>query len=174
MESELIQKGGASLRQHWNSGAPQEALGDGLFDVLVVQEQSTLPIKNKARFHDNVRLFNDESVRGQGKLMLYSTWCRKSEPDNQQRLSDAYEEIGAELGATIVPVGQAFQRLRSHVDLYDKDGSHCNLSGSYVAACCLFTKLFPEEPSPEGCKEVPDEIKDPMLLQKVAFETCSS
>jgi|JI10StandDraft_1071094.scaffolds.fasta_scaffold1265726_1 hypothetical protein len=40
---ELVSKGGASLKRHWNAGA----LENREFDVVVLQEQSTLPVKNK-------------------------------------------------------------------------------------------------------------------------------
>jgi hypothetical protein len=33
-----------------------------------------------------------------------------------------------------------------HPDLYDTDGSHPSLAGSYLAACVLFATLFGESP----------------------------
>src|SRR6476620_10904678 len=61
----LISAGGASLRRHWNAGAAAEAIKTGDFDFVVLQEQSTLPIKSPARFHESVRLF-DEVIRAAG------------------------------------------------------------------------------------------------------------
>ena len=55
LEHRLIHAGGASLRAHWNAGQAAEAIRDGGYDAVVLQEQSTLPVKNAARMHENVR-----------------------------------------------------------------------------------------------------------------------
>src|SRR5262249_41915567 len=45
IQHRLISAGGASLRQHWNAGEAHQAIHEGKFDHVVLQEQSTLPIK---------------------------------------------------------------------------------------------------------------------------------
>jgi len=118
----------------------------------VLQEQSTLPIKNAKRFHENVRLF-DEAVRASGaRTALYLTWARRHAPETQRALTDAYTAIGAELGALVVPVGVAWERVCAtpdvpHApDLYDADGSHPSPVGSYLAACTFLAALFGKSP----------------------------
>src|SRR3954463_15238179 len=55
----LVSTGGASLRTHWNAGrAPKAIKGDG-YAYVVLQEQSTLPVKNAQRMAENVRLFDE-------------------------------------------------------------------------------------------------------------------
>src|SRR5256885_12808708 len=65
LEHRLISAGGASLRMHWNKGAAREAIAGTRYDYVVLQEQSTLPVKNAKRFHENVRQF-DEAIRASG------------------------------------------------------------------------------------------------------------
>lgn len=148
----LLSIGGASLRTHYNKGEALRAIGTGAFDVVVLQEQSTLPVKNAARMHENVRLF-DAAVRGVGaggpRLVLYLTWARRHTPEAQAAITEAYTSIGSELGATVVPAGVAWQRvLAQHprITLHDKDQSHPTLAGSYLAACVFFAVLFGENP----------------------------
>src|SRR5262245_47385466 len=62
LEYRLISAGGASLRAHWNAGEAQKAIAEGRYDCVVLQEQSTLPVKNAKRMHENVRLF-DAAIR---------------------------------------------------------------------------------------------------------------
>jgi len=149
VEHQLVQAGGASLRTHWNAGHAAEVIRDGGFDSVVLQEQSTLPVKNAARMHENVRLF-DEVIKAAGaKTVLYMTWARLNAPDSQQAITAAYTEIGRELGATVVPAGVAWQRfLRAHdrPALHDKDQSHPTVAGSYLAACVFLPALFEESP----------------------------
>jgi hypothetical protein len=147
LEHRLIQAGGASLRMHWNKGEAQRAIAESRWDRVVLQEQSTLPIKNARRMHENVRLF-DEAIRAAGaRTVLYLTWARRHAPETQALITRAYREIGTELGAEVAPVGEAWERVLAmpgHPDLYDADGSHPSIAGSYLAACVLFATLFGE------------------------------
>jgi hypothetical protein len=149
LQHKLIQAGGASLRMHWNKDEAQEEIRRGRYDYVVLQEQSTLPIKNPARMHENVRLF-DEVIKTSGaKTALYLTWARQNAPETQAAITTAYRTIGEELGATIVPVGIAWETLlRQHSQpvLHDADLSHPSLAGSYLAACVFYVTLFGEVP----------------------------
>jgi hypothetical protein len=145
----LVSAGGASLRMHWNKGEASTAIRQGGFDYVVLQEQSTLPIKNAARFHENVRLF-DAAIKAAGSTTaLYMTWARSHAPEAQQALTDAYQSIGRETGAAVVPVGTAWQRFLAKHDapvLHDADGSHPTPAGSYLAACVFFAVLWGRSP----------------------------
>jgi hypothetical protein len=153
IEHHLMSAGGASLRRHWNAGEALKAIETRQFDHVVLQEQSTLPVKNPERMH----LF-DEAIKAAGaKTVLYMTWARLSAPESQQAISDAYLSIGQELDAIVVPVGLAWQRfLREHgvPVLHDPDQSHPTLAGSYLAACVFFGALFKANPVGAGLKIV--------------------
>jgi hypothetical protein len=177
LEHRLISAGGASLRQHWNAGDALQAIRDGQYDYVVLQEQSTLPVKNAKRMHANVRLF-DEAIKAAGaKTALYMTWSRLSAPEAQQAITDAYAGIGRELGATVVPVGLAWQRfLRQHDRpvLHDKDQSHPTLAGTYLAACVFLAVLFQESPVGVDAEVAGLSEKDLALLQQAAWQECQS
>ena len=175
IEYRLISAGGASLRTHWNAGAAVKAIQGGQFDCVVLQEQSTLPIKNAARMHENVRLF-DEAIKAAGaKTFLYLTWARQHAPETQQAIADAYTSIGRELDATVVPVGLVWKSFLEGNDvpiLHDKDASHPTLAGSYLAACAIFSVLFQHDPSGITI-DLPG--LDPLWLgplQKTAWKVC--
>ena len=83
LEHRLISAGGASLRTHWNAGLALKAIQSGEYGHAVLQEQSTLPVKNVKRMHENVRLFN-EAIRAAGaKTILYMTWARRTLPAHE-------------------------------------------------------------------------------------------
>lgn len=177
LQHRLISAGGASLRTHWNAGAALRAIQEGGYDHVVLQEQSTLPIKNAGRMHENIRLF-DEAIRVAGaNTVLYMTWARRQAPESQQAITNAYTGIGRELGATVVPVGLAWQRfLRLHGQpvLHDKDQSHPTVAGSYLAACVFLAVLF--KARPVGCSEAVGGLtaEELALLQTTAWEECRS
>ena len=149
IQHRLISAGGASLRRHWNAGEALKVIQIGHFDYVVLQEQSTLPVKNAERMHESIRLF-DQAIKTAGaKMVLYLTWARLHAPESQQPITDAYTSIGRELGATVVPVGvvwQSFLRKHDQPALHDRDQSHPTLAGSYLAACVFFAVLFKENP----------------------------
>jgi hypothetical protein len=144
IDHQLISAGGASLRRHWNAGEARGAIQAGQLDVVVLQEQSTLPIKNRPRMHENVRLF-DPIIRESGaRTALYMTWAREHAPQTQQTLTEAYTSIAEEVGAILVPVGVAWKRCLREQEcppLFDTDGSHPSMAGSYLAACVFAAAL---------------------------------
>jgi hypothetical protein len=176
LQHDLISAGGASLRTHWNAGAARKAIQHGHYDYVVLQEQSTLPIKNATRMHENVRLF-DEAIKDAGaKTVLYMTWARQHEPQSQQAITDSYNSIGRELGATVVPVGVAWQQfLRKHDQpvLHDRDQSHPTLAGSYLAACVFLAVLLKENPVGVDGEVAGLSARDRLLLQKIAQQACN-
>ena len=177
LEHRLISAGGASLRMHWNRGDAQREIERTRYDWVVLQEQSTLPVKNARRMHENVRLF-DEVIRASGaRMALYLTWARTNAPASQATITEAYASIGAELGATIVPVGVAWERvlaMPNHPVLHDRDGSHPTVAGSYLAACVFLAVLFGENPI--GLESDVEGLSpgDTRLLQEAAWEATRS
>ncbi|WP_425613820.1 hypothetical protein NA78x_003664 [Anatilimnocola sp. NA78] len=149
IEHSLISAGGASLRTHWNAGTAAKTIEAGGFDYVILQEQSTLPVKNATRMAENIRLFAEVIQRAGAQTVLYMTWARQHSPETQQAITAAYESIGEELAARVIPVGRVWQRfLAEHSTplLYDRDQSHPTLAGSYLAACVFLTTLFVEDP----------------------------
>jgi hypothetical protein len=169
LEPTLLSMGGASLRMHWNKGEALNAIEHGGYDYVVLQEQSTLPVKNAARMRENVLLF-DEVIGAVGaRTVLYMTWARKHSPEQQQAITEAYESIGREIGAVVVPVGKIWWKFMATDDspvLHDKDQSHPTLAGSYLAGCAFLVSLFGE--SPLEIEYVPKGLKaaDAQTLQK--------
>jgi hypothetical protein len=172
MSHELISAGGASLRTHWNAGRARQAIATGGYDYVVLQEQSTLPVKNADRMAENVRLFDEVIQRAGARTVLYMTWARQHSLQAQQAITDAYTTIGREVGAIVVPVGRIWQRFLADYDrpvLYDRDQSHPSLAGSYLAACVFLAALL--KTSPVGIKAGPAglDASDRATLQAAAW-----
>jgi hypothetical protein len=149
IEHKLISAGGASLRQHLNAGKALDEIASGGFDTVVLQEQSTLPIKSPDRFRESARDFDEAITAADARTALYLTWARRNAPETQQALTKAYGGAAAELGASLIPVGPVWERfLATHDEpaLHDTDNSHPALTGSYLAACVFLIALLQEDP----------------------------
>ena len=178
--SQLISAGGASLNRHWNAGKAVQAIKSGEFDFIVLQEQSTRPIKNPRLMHESIRLYDPVIREAGSKMALYLTWARKHAPapKSQNAINDAYTSIARELGATVVPVGIAWQRyLAAHagkppIELHAPDGSHPSLAGSYLAACVFLETLFGQRPKGVDAELAAKGLSadDQVILQRAATD----
>ncbi|WP_254508294.1 DUF4886 domain-containing protein [Anatilimnocola floriformis] len=173
---ELVSVGGASLRNHWNREQATEKIAEGKYDYVVLQEQSTLPVKNAQRMAENVRLFDEVIKKSGAKTVLYMTWARQHAPEAQQVIADAYTSVGNELKSIVVPVGLVWQQfLAKHEPpvLHDRDESHPSLAGSYLAACVFLKVLLHADPV--GIEAGPDglDASEKLLLQQVASKSPS-
>ncbi|MGW6276838.1 hypothetical protein [Kribbella sp. NPDC055071] len=172
----LIQAGGASLRQHLNAGKSLDAIATGGFDTVVLQEQSTLPIKSPARFRDSARDFHAAISAAGARTALYETWARRNAPETQQALTDAYGGSAVELAATLVPVGSVWKRFLSRFDqpvLHDADNSHPALAGSYLAACVFLIALLSEDPVGTDVPVKGLDADTAALLRQASWDICT-
>ena len=177
IETRRVIANGAALKAHWDRGTARDEIKRSAWDYVVLQEQSTLPLKNRARMHESIRTF-DLAIRERGaKTVLYLTWARLHSFDRQDELSDAFTTIGRELGAIVLPAGVAWKRAlaeRPGLVLHDKDQSHPNPGGTYLAACTFYATLFAQSPVglttdfPVLKKQEPELLR---ALQDVAWRT---
>jgi len=175
VENRLISAGGASLRQHFNGGTALAAIAEGTYDIVVLQEQSTLPGRNAARLHGSVRDFHAAITDAGARTALYMTWARRNAPQAQQAITTAYATIAAELGATLVPVGMVWERFLSAHDsplLHDADDSHPALAGSYLAACVFLVSLLGEYPVDIDVPVHGLDVGTAALLRQAAWDIC--
>lgn len=142
---------GATLQQHWESGAAKRAIHERKWDYVVLQEQSMLPIEQRERMYSYVRLFDNEIRLSGARTVLFVTWARRENPESQAALDAAYTAVAEELGALVAPVGPAwaFARLRiPGVQLYEGDGSHPTPVGAYLTACVLYLAMQAQDQCP--------------------------
>lgn len=174
LQHRLITAGGASLRMHWNRGEAQKEILATRYDYVVLQEQSTLPLKNPQRMHENIRLFEEVIQSSGAGTALYMTWARSNAPETQKSITEAYQSIGEALKALVIPVGLAWRNFidqYNHPVLHDADASHPTLAGSYLAACVFFAVLFGK--NPVGAKTQPAGLTktEAAIVQQIAWTT---
>lgn len=134
------------------------------WDIVVLQEQSQLLSFPSAEWQRETypfaRTLQDRIARNGARTLLFMTWGyrlgdRRNLPDDtflamQERLARGYSELGAELPASTAPAGVAWAdalRERPGLDLWDSDGRHPNVAGSYLAACVFYKALTGRDPS---------------------------
>lgn len=183
--AEMIAPGGWTLAQHANSKETLEKIAGKKWDDVILQDQSVEPSMEKSRAEEMfpaVRYLNYAVRQAGARPLLYLTWGRqkglaeegfKDFDSMQAQLTEGYMEIAKELNLSVVPVGEAWKAALAKdpgLNLWQGDGSHPTLEGTYLAACVFYASLY--QKSPEGLEFPagipPAEARD---LQTMAAQT---
>lgn len=159
-------KGGYTLKLHSQDTNTLSKIKKGIWDYVVLQEQSQLPATEQKNVETEVlpyAHFLDSLVHHYNptcKTIFYSTWGRKSgdslaSPFQTYEWMDSlltlrYTLMAKKNHATLSPVGAVWKHIRKKhpsIDLYHKDGSHPSEAGTYAAACCFYSILLKKDPT---------------------------
>lgn len=176
--------GGWTLVNHTESSETLGMIRQTDWDYVILQEQSIIPSDPTVRVRDMypaIRSLRTEIDQIDAETILFMTWGRRDGlPENgfdnfdemQKEITTGYMEIANELDLTVAPVGTAWQRANAQYegfDLWQSDGSHPSLTGSYLTACVFYVTIFHK--SPEGSTymaNLDDKIGE--SLQRIAAE----
>lgn len=145
IRAETVTYPGASLRVHWNQGRALQAIRRQKWDFVVLQEQSTAPIDDRAGMYEYARQFDAEIRKTGATTIFFVTWAYRDRPQMQAELNRAYIDLSNELHARIAPVGPAWQIALERAPalvLHAQDGSHPTATGTYLAACVFYQVIL--------------------------------
>jgi hypothetical protein len=147
MRTSQSTSGGTNWGHHWRGERDLESkrlIDSGNFDAVVLQNHSMRSIEAPDSLMYYGKQFAELIKENDAEIFLYMTWAREWDPYMLETISGAYNELASEIGATVVPVGLAWQRareLRPDIDLYAEDGSHPSPLGTYLTACVFYRVL---------------------------------
>ncbi len=198
IEYEANLPGGCTFSQHCTNQSMQ-LIQRGGWDVVVLQEQSQYPSFPQQQVEREVFPYAAQLVNAVyqyntcAEPMFYMTWGRR---DGDQQNANAFPILGTYEGmdsmlyerymymaqandASVSPVGRVWRYLRTHhsdIELYDGDGSHPSLAGSYAATCAFFAMIFEESPllvtyTGRLNREVADTIRN--VAKRVVYDSLS-
>ena len=190
LEFEMVTKGGFTFQRHFEQQDKKSArarIRDGKWDFVVLQEQSQMPVMYpKVTIDWGTRLAKEVKAAG-ATPVFFMTWARQHIPDQQEKLNAVYSQLAKDSEGKLAPVGLAWQsafKLDSKRVLHNKDKSHPNKSGSYLAACVIYSTLYDKSlqrlpgtliATVKGKRGVLIKIptSEAVKLQKIAWETVS-
>ncbi len=156
LEVDSVTEGGATVQRHWEA-MRQDRVRVGPWSAAVLQGQSVEPIAAFTGFNTYVGRFAGVIAEGGARAVLFATWARRSGDAvyaqswsggdfaaMSARLDGAYRRSAMNHGAEVAAVGARWAEAlgeRPSLGLYDADGSHPSLAGSYLAACVLYRTL---------------------------------
>ena len=184
VEVSSITPGGAFLYDHWKQGQALALLREKHPTFLVLQGQSTEPLSATKSFSHCAALFKAEADHVGAKTILFATWARPAgdpyfkDPTSggspaamQASLNSTYASVANSIGATLAPVGIAWEHAQqSSPNIQLLDGTqHPSPAGTYLAAAILFRAVFDASPAESNYYgSVPRDVA--VCLQRVANE----
>lgn len=157
-----VTQGAATLGILLTDTSAKTVIAKGGWTYVVIQGQSVEPAYDVAAFLKNaqtlaaaannvcaVAAFYQTWPRKVGDALYKETWSGGTQAKLAQILHDGYEKAAEQAGGVRVPVGDAWMKaLKEHpeIELYQADGSHPVVAGTYLAACVFAGKLFAVDP----------------------------
>ncbi len=136
-----------------------QKLTEETWDFVIIQENTndafSFPEENMLPAAASL---NEKIQAAGGQTALLMTWTPKEGagiigPEYVQSvLAKNTIAVSKELDSLLIPGGVAFMRCLEQypqIELWDEDGMHPSLEGSYLAACIAYAVIFQE--SPAGC-----------------------
>ncbi len=158
--------GGATMRNHWETNTAPTRIMEGTWDAVVLQGQSVEPALNFTDFRTYATRFGMLATTYRARPVYYATWPRRAgdavyaeswsggTPEVfNDRLDLAYSRVSMAVSGTVAHVGNAWMAaLRDHasINLYDADGSHPSVAGTWLAACVIYRALTGTAPPPSA------------------------
>ena len=106
---------------------------------------------------------------------LFAEWPRRGWTETDYILKE-YREISTPSGARIIPICRAWDRLIStgfKGDLWQADGNHASLLGSFLAACTIASHVAPNPPRPPAWKPAAIDSDVDAKFKRIAREIAS-
>jgi hypothetical protein len=160
-----------ALEDHWTNSRTMEALDEGGWDVVVLQQgPSSLP-ENQVNLREWATRFADRiRALGGARPALYMVWPDVTRLSFFDAVSQSYRNAAEAADAALYPAGEAWRAAWAEdpsLPLYDGDGYHPSVMGSYLAALTIYHGLTRQSviglPAPE---EIPADVA--ALLQRAA------
>lgn len=158
--------GGYTFQNHTTDPVTYSKIHSKPWDVVVIQGQSQEPSFPDAQVDSETLPYAvqlSDSIWANNacsNVMYYMTWGREN-GDPQWSEINTFEKMNTRLynaymrmadssdRAMVSPVGRAWGYVRENhptINLYNGDGSHPSLEGTYLAACTFYAALFQESP----------------------------
>lgn len=158
-------------------------LAENKYDYVIIQEQSSAPIKKPGHFYDGVRNMYSLISENGATPVLYETWGYNSgyltldsygqdTAEMEMKLRAAYTAIGEELSIDVSYVGTAMTDVLTNypdVNLYNSDHKHPSYNGSTLAALTLFADIFDTDPRTVAYSDETIDKETMNILKEAAY-----
>ena len=161
VDAQTLASGGETLAGHLADPKTAPTIASKRWNTVVLQDQSENPslayYRQSEMFPAATQLVamirNDDA-----RPLLFLTWAHQggwpqADLDDyatmQAAVDQGYLDLAATLDVPIAPVGDAWNTVVSantDADLWESDGVHPTVAGTYLAACVFYASIFRQSP----------------------------
>lgn len=169
--SDISAPGGFTFKNHFENTTTRSKIATGNWDFVVLQAQSQEPAfpdeQVAAETFPYAQKLDSliDAANPCTETAFFMTWGRKNgDASNcpiyppictfggmQDKLSERYLQMADFCGGITIPVGEVWRKMRTQYpgeELYNADGSHPALSGTYLASLVFYHSLYRKLPLP--------------------------
>jgi len=179
--------GGATFADQLTTTGAVDRIRQGGWTHVVLQAQSVEPLYDPATFASGAAALAAEVEKVGAAPVFYETWARKAGDAVYQQtwsggtpaamqagLRTEYQKVATAAGAVAAPAGDAWETTLAQqpaIVLFQSDGSHPTIDGTYLVACVFHATLTGH--SPVGIAAHPPAISaaEAATLQAIAAAT---
>lgn len=157
INTEKVTVGGATLENHWRKKNAAQTIINKPWHYVILQDQSTVMMFRNTRNNskDYIRKFHNLIKEVGAYTILYATWPRqegdsiyktfpKGYKHMQQIVDNNYYDIAKSAGTGLVFTSDIWNFARkNNINVYNPDGNHASLEGSYLIALKFYKYLQP-------------------------------
>jgi hypothetical protein len=140
IEADVRAPGGFALEDHWTTTDAQQAIADGHYDVVVLQQGPTSLPESRVNLLEWGRTFAAAIRAAGGRPAFFTVWPESWRASAFDAVIYSYRAAARDNGALLLPAGLAWRNvLRTHrgIKLYGPDGFHPSRLGTYLAAVTI-------------------------------------
>ena len=157
LEFNACMRGGANLEDHWNDRRCRSILQEEPWDYVVLQQgPSTIP-DSQADLKKWTAKWAAEARNRGAKPGLYMVWAPRGQTNGMALASKSYRDAAKGSGCILLPAGDAWaraQKFTSEIELYERDGLHPRLTGTYLASLVITRGIIGEK-----ANKIPDRLE---------------
>ncbi len=187
----MVAPDGCTLQYHATDPKTYRIIKSRVPSILILQEQGEDTARGSEYTNEYIIPYAERiaeafrMVNPEGRVILFQTWARKNgEADGfsvpevgnyggmQRRINQTCVEIADAIDAEIAPVGEAWQYVRENypqIELYQPDGRHPSVAGTYLAACVFYEKIFSDHADDvRGASDLGIDPEQSQILREAA------
>jgi hypothetical protein len=133
-----------SLVDHWDRGDALRAIDDGPWDVVVLQQGPSALPDSRAVLVEYAGKFAAEIRRVGARPAIYMVWPGLDRLDEWDAVTQSYAAAASAIDGVLLPGGEAIRAAYTadrSITLFQGDGFHPALAGSWAVALTMYARL---------------------------------
>jgi hypothetical protein len=138
-----------ALIDHWNTGSALAEINRTHWDFVVLQQGPSSVEVNRDTLRMVTKLFAPSIVKAGGRPVLFSAWPTIDRLQDFPRAIESYQLAATDVAGLMAPVASAWLTILTNnpsVQLYNADGLHPTVAGSYLSALVIYSVITGKSP----------------------------